>query len=298
MIDRRLLLEWYEPRRGAYPWRSCPDPYHVLVAEFMLQQTQVARVVPAHAAFLERFPSVEVLAEAPLAEVIRAWAGLGYNRRAVALWRTAGYVVTRFGGRIPSHPGELESLPGIGPYTAAAVASQAYGFPAAAVDTNVRRVVGRALLGAEPSEAPAAAVADAASVWLDPKSPGEWNQALMDLGREHCRPAPSCPACPLLPACAAPGPRTAPARPAPARRSPGRPHRTERFEGSFRQVRGKVVAALRAGPPVVVGDLALMVGEPVDRVVRAVVALARDGLATADDAALGGDPSGSVALPG
>lgn len=324
LIDRRLLLDWYEPRRGAFPWRSHPDPYHVLVAEFMLQQTQVARVVPAHAAFLGRFPSVEALAASSAAEVIRAWAGLGYNRRAVALWRTAGAVVSRFGGRIPERPEDLRSLPGIGPYTSAAIASQAYGVPAAAVDTNVRRVVGRALLGTEPFELPESAVRDAASAWLDPDDPGGWNQALMDLGREHCRPVPSCSACPLLPACSAPGtaPRTAPLRPSHGSMPSQRPSRSlkppgesarprpERFEGSFRQVRGRVVAALRAGSPdspdssphgpdgpLMVGDLALAVGEPVERVVRAIEALVRDGIASADDAALAGDPSGTVGLP-
>jgi A/G-specific adenine glycosylase len=304
VIDRRPLLEWYEPRRAAYPWRLHPDPYGVLVAEFMLQQTQVARVVPTHAAFLRRFPSVDVLAAAPAADVIRAWAGLGYNRRAVALWRTAGEVAARFGGRIPQRPEDLEKLPGIGPYTAAAIASQAYGFPAAAVDTNVRRVVGRALLGTEPSEASPASIREAASAWLDPDDPGGWNQALMDLGRELCRPSPSCAACPLRAACAscgdgrraAPSPFSGERFEGPFRQVRGRAG--ERFEGSFRQVRGKVVATLRAQVvPLAVADLALAVGEPIERVQGAVRALARDGIASADAAALSGDPSGHVTLP-
>jgi A/G-specific adenine glycosylase len=328
LIDRRLVLDWYEPRRQAFPWRTHPHPYHVLVAEFMLQQTQVARVVPAHAAFLERFPSVEALAASPVAEVIRAWAGLGYNRRAVALWRTAGAVVERFRGRIPERPEDLRLLPGIGPYTSAAIASQAYGVPAAAVDVNVQRVVARALLASDPLEVTAAAIRDTASAWLDPDDPGAWNQALMDLGREHCRPVPSCSGCPLLRACASGAAllletgRLAGRRAGAKAGSSGfeeasvsrglsesskslRVHRSagparlgpEPFEGSFRQVRGRVVAALRAGAPITVGDLALAVGEPVERVVRAVGALVRDGIASADDAALAGDASGSVDLP-
>jgi A/G-specific adenine glycosylase len=288
MIDRALLLDWYEPRRRAFPWRERPDPYAVLVAEFMLQQTQVLRVVPAHAAFLGRFPSLEALASAPVSDVIRAWAGLGYNRRAVALRRTAEAVVDRFGGRIPMEPEVLEQLPGIGPYTAAAVASQAYGFPAAAVDTNVRRVVGRALLGAEPGTAAPVALREAASAWLDPGDPGGWNQALMDLGRDVCRPVPACTACPLRSGCASPGrdPRPLPSR------AGGQP-----FEGSFRQLRGRVVAALRAQAPLAVVDLAHAVGGPLERVHQAVGALARDGVAAADAAALDGDPNGWVALP-
>lgn len=286
-IDRRLLLDWYEPRRADFPWRAAPDPYSVLVAEFMLQQTQVARVVPAHAAFLDRFPSVGALASAAVADVIRAWAGLGYNRRAVALRRAAQAVVERFGGRIPSDPADLDTLPGVGPYTAAAVASQAFGVPAAAVDTNVRRVVGRAVLG-DPDAAPAA-VARAASEWLDPADPGAWNQALMDLGREVCRPVPDCGSCPLRRACASAG--TGP-------RGPRDPRRAQpAFEGSFRQLRGRVVAVLRDEAPIGLAELARAVGEPVERVILAVEALAADGILLPDPAARGGDPRGRVRLP-
>jgi A/G-specific adenine glycosylase len=291
-IERRLLLDWYKPRRADFPWRAEPDPYSVLVAEFMLQQTQVSRVVPAHAWFVGLFPSVGALASAPAADVIRAWSGLGYNRRAVALKRAAEAVVDRFGGRIPSDPAELGTLPGIGPYTAAAVASQAFGVAAAAVDTNVRRVVGRALLGAEPGACPPAAVQAAASAWLDPGDPGAWNQALMDLGRDVCRPAPACGACPIRDGCASVGTTRDHLPAAPVRRRPAAP-----FEGSFRQLRGRVVAALRAEAPLGLAELAEVVGESVDRVVRAVEALTADGILAADPAALTGDPSGRVALP-
>src|SRR5439155_2131769 len=128
----------YGSRRRAYPWRTPPgDPYRILVSEVMLQQTQAARVVPHYRAFIARFPSIETLAAARRAEVVAAWAGLGHNRRAVALSEAAGAIVRRHGGRIPSDPEVLVSLPGVGPYTAAAVASIAFGVPVAAIDVNV-----------------------------------------------------------------------------------------------------------------------------------------------------------------
>jgi A/G-specific adenine glycosylase len=145
------LMEWFEPRRRAYPWRQPdPDPYAVLVSEVMLQQTQASRVAPSFERFMRSFPTVDALATAPAAEVVRAWAGLGYNRRAVALWEGARTIVSRHGGRIPDHPSMLSELPGVGPYTAAAVASIAYGWPVPALDTNVRRVLARAVFGVEP----------------------------------------------------------------------------------------------------------------------------------------------------
>jgi A/G-specific adenine glycosylase len=167
----------------------------------MLQQTQAARVVPAYGRFLELFPTVEALARASRADVVRAWAGLGYNRRAVALSEAARAIVRDYGGRVPSRPGVLKRLPGVGPYTAAAVASFAFGVAVAAVDTNVRRVVARARLGREPSDLPARAVEEEAERWLDRRHPDEWNQALMDLGRAVCRPRPMCAECPLAATC-------------------------------------------------------------------------------------------------
>jgi endonuclease III len=154
----------------------------------MLQQTQAARVEPIFAAFMRGFPSVRALAASPRADALRAWAGLGYNRRAVALHRAAQAVVAEHGGRVPVDPVALRSLPGVGPYTAAAVASIAGGQPVAAIDVNVRRIVGRVGFGVEA--APTGAVDAAAARWLDRDDPGRWNQALMDLGREHCRAQP------------------------------------------------------------------------------------------------------------
>ncbi|HXF73820.1 MAG TPA: A/G-specific adenine glycosylase, partial [Actinomycetota bacterium] len=121
------LLAWYAPRRRAYPWRATRDPYRILVAEVMLQQTQASRVVPRYRAFLGRFPSVRALAAAPRADVLRAWSGLGYNRRAVLLHEAARALARDHGGRLPRDPEGLRRLPGVGPYTAAAVAAIAFG---------------------------------------------------------------------------------------------------------------------------------------------------------------------------
>src|SRR5262245_52002667 len=190
MIDRPALFRWYRSRRLAYPWRPDPTPYRVLVSEFMLQQTQAARVAPVFDRFLLAFPTVEALAAAPRSAVLRSWAGLGYNRRAVRLHEAAKRIVTLHGGRVPAAPEVLRGLPGVGPYTASAVAALAYGVPVAAVDVNVARVVARAELGLDPHAAGRGRVSEAADAALDRRRPGPWNQAVMDLGRELCRPRP------------------------------------------------------------------------------------------------------------
>src|SRR3954470_11298798 len=181
------LLRWYRPRRTAYPWRGA-GPYGVWVSEVMLQQTQAARVAPAYEAFVERFPGVAELAAASPADVLRAWGNLGYPRRAVALSEAARAMVRDHGGRVPDDPAVLRTLPGFGPYTAAAVAALGYGRPVAALDVNVRRVTARTMLGVEPHRAPASVVAAEADRWLGSARPGDVLQALMDLGRTVCRP--------------------------------------------------------------------------------------------------------------
>jgi A/G-specific adenine glycosylase len=263
------LMLWFEPRRGAYPWRSPrPDPYMVLVSEVMLQQTQAVRVGPAFERFVRRFPDVAALAEAPVADVIRAWAGLGYNRRAVRLSMAARAIVRLHGGRVPDDLAELRRLPGVGPYTAAAVASLAFGRPVPAVDTNVRRVVSRAVLGVDPAEVPPGRVATAAGGALDREDPGSWNQAVMDLGREVCRPVPRCERCPLAAGCRF---RRSRREPAPARPRQGR------FEGSFRETRGSVIRALVAGSRTV-AELAEETSTASNVVSEAVAALQSEGL--------------------
>jgi A/G-specific adenine glycosylase len=207
------LLRWYGRERRDLPWRRTRDPYAILVSEVMLQQTQVARVVARYEAWLARWPTVASLAAASLEDVLREWVGLGYNRRAVRLWEAAR-VVARDGW-----PERLQDLPGVGPYTAAAVGSFAFGRQEVALDTNARRVFAR--LGAPLVPAPGRAA--------------EFNHATMELGATVCTArAPRCGECPLRTGCDGPGPAVAPRRAA------------ERFEDSNRWVRGRVVAALAA----------------------------------------------------
>jgi A/G-specific adenine glycosylase len=253
-FDTAALLDWYARVQRPLPWRATRDPYALLVSEVMLQQTQAARVVPYYEAFLARFPDPAALAAAPPRAVLAAWSGLGYNRRALALQAAARVVATR------GWPDDLTELPGVGPYTAAAVGSFAWDRPRAAVDTNARRVIGR-FDGVE--RRPAELAARAAEL-IPPGRAAAFNQAMMELGATVCRPrAPRCDECPLRHGCAA---RRAggPAAPAPRRGA-------ERFEDTDRWARGRILAALVAGEP-----LPAAVRGP--RRARALVGLERDGL--------------------
>jgi len=204
-----LLLEWFAEHGRDLPWRHTRDPYAILVSEVMLQQTQVDRVVPRYLAWLERWPTVEALADAPAAEVIREWQGLGYNRRAINLHRAAQAVAAR------GWPDDLTRLSGVGPYTAAAVRCFALGEDVLPVDVNVERVLRRT--GHEFSSAAA--------------------QALMDLGATICvARIPRCEECPLAAECPSRGIREEPAR----KQGP--------FEGSFRQRRATSLRAVAAAP--------------------------------------------------
>jgi A/G-specific adenine glycosylase len=259
----------------------------------MLQQTQASRVAAAFDPFLTRFPDVRALATASRADVLRAWGGLGYPRRAVALHRSARTIVADHDGVVPREIRDLRRLPGVGPYTAAAVASLAYGERVPAVDTNVRRVWARVAHGAEPTEVPTRVLdADAAS-WLGAQDPATWNQAVMDLGREVCRPVPRCDACPLARWCAFRRSGRAGGR----RARPGTVRRQPPFEGSLRQVRGTVLRALRQRSPRSIVELRAATGEPAARVAQAVEGLARDGVVDASEAALSGVPNARVRLP-
>ena len=226
-FDANALVDWYERVKRPFPWRTTKDPYALLVSEVMLQQTQAARVVPYYEAFLARFPDAEALARAAPGDVLRAWSGLGYNRRALALQAAARVVAER------GWPEDLTELPGVGPYTAAAVGSFAWDRQEAAVDTNVRRVVER-FDGA--SRGPKALAGRVAAL-VPPGNAAAFNQAMMELGATVCRPrAPRCDACPVRRGCAG-GPVSRPRRGA------------VRFEESDRYHRGRVVAALVAGRP-------------------------------------------------
>lgn len=198
---RRALLAWYDRESRSLPWRTHPSPYRTVVSEFMLQQTQVATVLPYFEKFIARFPNFAALARASEGEVLAHWSGLGYYRRARALRRTAERVMKEFAGSLPNSYDALRSLPGFGDYTAAAVGSIALSIPVAAVDGNVRRVVSR--LFAIPAERESAEVPALALRLLDPDRPGDWNQAMMELGALVCSPRePRCLLCPIHADCA------------------------------------------------------------------------------------------------
>ena len=245
------LLGWYATQQRDLPWRNTSDPYAILVAEIMLQQTQVARVIPKYTQFLEQFPTWKALAEAQPGTVIRAWEGLGYNRRAIRLQATARQVLERFKGHLPRNPHQLEELDGVGRYTAAAVACFAFGLPTPVVDTNVRRVLGRLLFGPQP--VPERDITSAAHSLLDGLPNGSassWAQALMDLGATVCTHIqPRCDICPLQNSCVSASTlqqlqgKTVAESPASYR------SRQAPFRDSSRYYRGHIVQHLRALPP-------------------------------------------------
>ena len=206
MIAARLL-RWYDRHKRALPWRAePPDPYRVWLSEIMLQQTRIEVVRGYYARFLERFPTVHALARAPEADVLHAWAGLGYYSRARNLHRAARVVADRHGGAFPSTVAALRALPGVGPYTAGAIASIAFGVRAPVVDGNVARVLARfACVPGDPREpAVSARLWSLAGSLVPARRPGDFNQALMELGETVCTPrAPRCTVCPLRTQCGA-----------------------------------------------------------------------------------------------
>ncbi|MDX1622268.1 MAG: A/G-specific adenine glycosylase [Nitriliruptorales bacterium] len=274
---RSKLLAWGEQVRRDLPWRRTRDPWSILVSEVMLQQTQVSRVVPKYERFLERFPDVQSCAAAPVAAVIELWDGLGYNRRAVHLHRSAVAMVERHGGEVPSALDELLALPGVGPYTARAVLTFAFEEPVGVLDTNTGRIASRALAGRSLSRAEAQELLDgevpADAAWA-------WNQALLDLGATVCtKRGPDCGGCPVASCCE--WHRSGSPDPDPAHGSAGVSTTQPPFEGSLRQARGRLVAALRDGP-VALDAVAAAAGTPSDpaRARRAADGLVRDGVAT------------------
>ena len=201
---RRQLLEWYARNRRDLPWRRSSDPYAIWVSEIMLQQTRVAVVVERYQAFLERFPTLVSLALAPEQEVLALWSGMGYYGRARNLHKAAQFVADRHRGNLPVAAKELRTLPGIGAYTAAAIASIAHGERVAVVDGNVERVLCR-MAGWEAGNGAAALkrkIEELAAELIDPEQPGDFNQALMELGATVCLPRnPQCPVCPVSADC-------------------------------------------------------------------------------------------------
>jgi A/G-specific adenine glycosylase len=271
---QQALLSWSARTRRDLPWRHTRDPWAILVSELMLQQTQVPRVVPKYQSFLERFPSAVACAAASVADVVREWAGLGYNRRAVNLHRAAVTVVERHGGELPDDLDALLALPGVGPYTARAVLTFAFGRDVGIVESNTGRVLAR-VAGRPLAQADAQRIADD----LVPSGHGwEWNQAMIDLGASVClRRAPLCGECPVSTQCRWHG-GPDPAAPA---------YRQSTFAGSDRQGRGRLVDAMRVAP-VPLGRIPDAAGWPDDpaRAHRVADTLVADGLAVETDGAL------------
>jgi A/G-specific adenine glycosylase len=203
---RPQLLAWFDRSQRDLPWRKTKDPYGIWVSEVMLQQTQVDRVKRYWTRFMERFPTVQALAEAKLEEVLGLWTGLGYYSRARNLHAAAKEIVERFGGQLPDGVEPLRTLPGFGRYTAGAVASIAYGLEAPLVDGNVARVFSRwlELEGVPGDKAREAQLWSAAETFVTGNRPGDWNQSLMELGATVCLPQnPLCLVCPVRPSCGA-----------------------------------------------------------------------------------------------
>jgi A/G-specific adenine glycosylase len=284
---RAAILDWYARHQRDLPWRRPgTTPWAVLVSEIMLQQTPVARVLPAYTAWLARWPTPASLAASPAGDAVRAWGRLGYPRRAIRLHATAQALVERYGGEVPASADALRELPGIGSYTAAAVASFAFGQRHAVLDTNVRRVLVRLVSGRElPPSSPSAAERALAESLLPgpPAVAARWSVAVMELGALVCTAArPRCASCPVAASCAWHRAGHPP---------DGGPRRSQKYAGTDRQCRGRLLAVLRdcAGP--VPGSLLEAAWADELQRSRALDGLVADGLVDPL-------PDGRFALPG
>lgn len=299
---REALLSWFGENARDLPWRRTRDPWRVLVSEVMLQQIQVKRAVPFYERFLERFPTVDALANAPLAEAIRVWEDLGRYRRVVYLYRTARIVVEEHAGEVPSDPEELVKLPGIGPYTAGAVACFAFEEDVAFLDTNMRRVLQRLFFGVtDPKAATDRELLEIAAELVPPGRAWQWNQALMEAGALLCTARkPLCDDCPLRGGCRARLEASSAGWPRPERKGPA-----HRYEDSNRFYRGRVLAELRedsraGGDGVTLRDLGRrvrldFVEEDARWLHAAVESLYKDGLAKVSSASAANGAPGMVA---
>lgn len=276
---RAALGAWYRANgRHGLPWRLTRDPYAVLVSEVMLQQTQVERVIPHYEAWLARWPTFAALAGVLPAEVIRAWRGLGYNRRALNLHRLARDVVENHAGELPRAPAVLLGLPGVGSYTASAVRCFARAERVVVTDTNIARVIARSRLGvATRRDVSAESLGEAAGALLPATDVRDHNLALMDLGAVVCRARnPDCEACPLRGRCSW---KTAGS---PAARAPAGP--APKFETTARFARGRIIDALREAPADIDELAAILPGLHSERTGIYLAALEKDGLVSHDAA--------------
>jgi A/G-specific adenine glycosylase len=267
------VLDWYAVAARDLPWRRPgTSPWAVMVSEFMLQQTPVARVLPVHEAWLDRWPTPADLAAEPSGEAVRAWGRLGYPRRALRLHACAVTITEQHAGAVPDSYDALRALPGVGDYTAAAIASFAYGRSHAVLDTNVRRVLGRAVSATEfPPAAVTRAEKDLATSLVPAESPELWAVAVMELGALVCTAAnPRCDACPIVDLC--------------AWHTAGRPpydgptRRTQTYAGTDRQCRGRLLAVLRDSDAVVPQGRLDAVWPDESQRARALAGLVTDGL--------------------
>ncbi|WP_164519560.1 A/G-specific adenine glycosylase [Nocardioides ferulae] len=269
------VLEWYAGAARDLPWRTPgASPWSVMVSEFMLQQTPVARVLPVYAEWLARWPTPADLAAEPAGEAVRAWGRLGYPRRALRLHAAASAIVDEHGGEVPADHAALLALPGVGDYTAAAIAAFAFGQRHPVLDTNVRRVLARAVSGAEqPAPSVTRAERDLAASLLpdDGATAAAWSVGVMELGALVCvAGTPRCPACPLADRCA----WRAAGHPA----YDGPPRRAQAWQGTDRQCRGRLLSVLRdSDGPVHRSRLDAVWSEPVQRA-RCLDSLLADGL--------------------
>nr|WP_307795539.1 A/G-specific adenine glycosylase [Actinacidiphila acididurans] len=270
-----LVIDWFDAHARDLPWRR-PDAgaWSVMVSEFMLQQTPVSRVLPVHAQWLARWPRPADLAAEPAGEAVRAWGRLGYPRRALRLHAAATAIAQQHGGEVPHDHAELLALPGVGEYTAAAVASFAYGRRHVVLDTNVRRVFARLVTGVQyPPNATTAAERRTATALLPPDDPtaARWAAATMELGALLCTArSPQCGTCPVARRCAW--------RLAGAPAHDGPPRRGQTYAGTDRQARGRLLAVLRASPgPVPQSSLDAVWADSLQRA-RALDGLVEDGL--------------------
>jgi A/G-specific adenine glycosylase len=304
---RSGLLEWFATNQRDLPWRQTRDPYRILVSEVMLQQTQVDRVMPYYERWLEFFPTAEALADAPTADVIKVWSGLGYNRRALYLQKTARAVVDEHGGVFPRTREELLKLPGVGPYTAGAIAAFAFEQDVAFMDTNIRRVVHRLAFGSDipARQATEQQVLEAAEKLVPEGFGWIWNQALIEFGALQCtQRRPACVICPLQQNCAA-----FPAIQTDIAEMPVgvRLKNEAAFHGSNRQFRGRVVEELRQTSSATLAELGPKVktdfaDQDLAWLYGVVSGLARDGLVTIREPAAtydadSPDPDLVVSLP-